>query len=107
MNRLKQIRIESNKIFDLVCKVLNLNFDVINQNPGIRERELARQVKTRTIIESLTKGYFAEMANTAYAAMNVLTDFVSHQSDYKCIPGFSINPNAYYHRIGEWMRSMN
>lgn len=55
LNRLKMIQIDPKEIFKLVCNVLNLKFDVTNQNPKIRDKEHARQIKTKTIIETLTK----------------------------------------------------
>jgi len=107
LNRLKKIQVDSKIIFAVVCNVLNLKFDINNQQPNIREREKLRQLRAKAIIEELTSGYFAEMENTAYAVINVLSDFVSHQSEYKCIPGFPINPNAYYQKVGEWMQLTN
>ena len=104
LNRLKSIKIESKLVFDVVCKVLNLKFDVNNQNPNVRDREIGRKEKTMSIINEITQAYFNEMSGTAYAVMNVLSDFVSHQSDYRCIPGFFINPDVYYQKVGAWMR---
>lgn len=103
LNRLKAIETDSKLVFDFVCNALNLSFDVVNKNSLIREKEIERQLKTKKIIEELAKGYFLEMENTAYAVMNVLSDFVSHQSEYKCIPGFSINPDIYYKKVSDWM----
>lgn len=106
LNRLKTIQFDSKLVFDVVCNVLNLKFDVNNQNPNLRVKEIGRKIKTMSIINELTRSYFDEMSGTAYAVMNVLSDFVSHQAEYKCIPGFFINPDVYYRKVGIWMQNV-
>lgn len=106
MKKLQTVKLEMNQIVAIVCKALNLRFDLHNTSKEIRKKERIRFERTKSIINKITEGYLKEMEGNGYAIMNVLTDFVSHQDAYKTIRGFSINPNAYYKRVGEWSKAI-
>lgn len=106
MKKLQALKLEMNQIVSIVCKALNLSFDVNNTSEKISNKEKIRYESTKRIINNIADGYLKEMESNGYAIMNVLTDFVSHQDEYKTIRGFSINPNAYYRRVGEWSKAI-
>lgn len=106
MKKLQALKLEMNQIVSIVCKALNLSFDVNNTSEKISKKEKIRYESTKRIINNIADGYLKEMESNGYAIMNVLTDFVSHQDEYKTIRGFSINPNAYYRRVGEWSKAI-
>ncbi|KAF0129154.1 MAG: Uncharacterized protein FD155_2643 [Bacteroidetes bacterium] len=104
--KMRELKLKTNNLVGMVCKALNLRFDVFSKNRKIKEREIERFNRTKSIINRIAAGYIKEMDYNCYAIFNILTDFVSHQDQYKIIRGYSINPNAYYRRIGEWSQDI-
>lgn len=104
--KMRELKLKTNNLVGLVCKALNLRFDVFSKNSKKKTREIERFNRTKSIINQIAAGYIEEMDYNGYAIFNILTDFVSHQDQYKIIRGYSINPNAYYRRIGEWSRDI-
>jgi hypothetical protein len=102
LNTLNSISFDKSFAFQMACKALNLKFNTESTNERVRISELRRLENSKHSISQLTNKYFTELGNNAYAMLNILSDFVSHQHKYKCIPGYSINPNAYYRKIDAW-----
>jgi hypothetical protein len=97
-------KLNHNDFFLLVCKALNLSFNLESKSDSTRKKELERLEKSRNIIQKISTAYINEQGENAYALFNTLTDFVSHQDQYKTIRAYNITPNTYYRRTGEWLK---
>ncbi len=106
LNNLNRFYVDPKYVFPLVLKALNLKFKVIKKPSSKREEiEYIKFHKTKEVIASLTDHYYEELNPTAYAVLNVITDIISHQKEYKIIPFFHANVNSYYQKPTHWMRS--
>jgi hypothetical protein len=104
INNLKRFYVDPKYAFPLVLKALNLKFNVIEQPESRKEEiEYAKFIKARDIILQLTDNYYEELKPTAYAILNVITDVISHENDYRIIPFFQANVNSYYQKPSHWM----
>lgn len=103
LNNLYKHNVNRKYVFPLVLKAVNLNFKLDHENPKIAEKERIRFLKTKGIIAFLTDQYYKELNSNAYAVFNVLTDFISHQSDYKILPFYTAQVNSYYQKPGIWI----
>lgn len=106
LNNLKRFYIDKKYVLPLLLKALNMNYDLKEEPLSLKEknsREKFSQLKG--LIEDLTDQYFNELNPTAYAFLNILTDFISHQDEYKMIPMYMAHVNHYYNKPSHWMIS--
>jgi hypothetical protein len=92
-------------MFPLVCKVLNINLEQPHKNQLKKKIEILRNIKE--VIVGLTKRYFDELGDNAYAAFNVVTDLVSRQDEYKNLTGYYFNVRSFYARPTDWMEDFS
>ena len=104
LNNLNRFYVDPVYVFPLVLKALNLNFNLNYGNQRQVDKELERYAQTKTIITDLTNAYYKELKPTAYAVLNIITDYVSHQDKYKTIPLFTSHINGYYNKPGNWIQ---
>ncbi|MEI7422009.1 MAG: DUF932 domain-containing protein [Prolixibacteraceae bacterium] len=104
LNNLNRFYVDPIYVLPLVLKALNHRFRLNDNNPKIRDRELERFSDTKSLINELTDIYYKELKPTAYAVLNIVTDLISHQQDYKTIPLFSSHINSYYNKPGDWIQ---
>jgi len=98
---LKDSAIPKELMFALVCRVLNINFELPE------EKQIKKKINSlQNLIELtriLTTRYTNEVGSNAYAAFNVLTDLVSHQDQYKNLTGLNFNVRSFYAKPTDWM----
>jgi len=104
LNNLNRFYVDPVYVFPLVLKALNQRFKLDYENQKQLQRELERYQRTKAIITHLTNGYYKELKPTAYAVLNIVTDYISHQEEYKTIPLFSSHINGYYNKPGNWIQ---
>ena len=95
---LKRFHINRKMSFAIICKALNLDW---KDHDGDDKQHAYINFKTKAL--ELTNVYMDIDGECAFAVMNVMTDLVSHQDDYKNIPLFNMRANQYYNRISTWM----
>ena len=100
LNNLNRFYVDEKYVFPLVLKAFNLQFRPVSE---MKEPELDRFDRTRAIIYELTNHYYRELKPTAYAVLNVMTDFISHQADYNVIPLYQNHANNLYRKPSQWM----
>lgn len=102
---LKNHAIPRELMFALVCKVLNINLEIPENN------QLVKKMKSLEYLYELTHNLTTEYSNqfgiNAYTAFNVLTDLVSHQDQYKILPGYYFNVRSYFTRPADWMEEFS
>jgi len=95
LKNLKRFHVPRKFMWPLTCKVFDLK---IVEDATARQQELYREKRGR--IDELTRDYFDELGESAYAALNVLTDFASR-------PAGIIAPASRIHsmqrRAGDWI----
>lgn len=104
LHEARDLKLKHEHFFLLVCKALNLNFNLESKSAPTRKNEHERLEKSKNIIHQISEAYIKEQGENAYALFNTLTDFVSHQDQYKTIRAYNITPNTYYRRTGEWLK---
>ena len=55
------------------------------------------------LVTSLTNLYKVNSGVNGYTVLNVVSDIVSHQNEYKNLPGFYFNVRSFYARPTDWM----
>lgn len=94
--QLFEITIPEGHLFPLVCHILNLNVEI----PG-RHETAQRFTRLESLIETVNKlkdRYSGPKAPNGYDALNILTDLVSHQDEYKNLAGYYLNTRAWYQK---------
>lgn len=104
LNKMKAKEVQASQVFEMVCEALDLKFDVDSDDIKRKQREIERKDKIQKLVKHISDAYFSELGFNAYAVLSTITDFVSHQDDYNCLQGFSINPNIFYKKAGQWMQ---
>lgn len=98
---LKDYAIPQELMFALVCQILNVNLELPKDN------QLKKKINSLQNLVELTKiltaRYTNELGSNAYAALNVLTDLVSHQDQYKNLTGYYFNVRSYFSKPADWM----
>ncbi|MEI6139799.1 MAG: DUF932 domain-containing protein [Mariniphaga sp.] len=105
LHNLNRFYVDPHYVLPLVLKALNLNFNLQCENQRQLAKELERYTQTKTIITDLTDMYYKELKPTAYAVLNIITDYISHQDKYNTIPLFSSHINGYYNKPGNWIQN--
>jgi len=74
LNNLKRFHVPKKEMLPLACKV----FDITIADEELKRPKRVEQLKDfRVGFQEMTSGYFDEMGENAYAALNVITDFAS------------------------------
>lgn len=103
LNNLNRFYVDPVYVFPLILKALNQHFNIEDKNTEKVNPENERYFKTKEIVSKLTTHYYRQLKPTAYAVLNILTDFISHHRDYKTIPYFSSHLNTYYRMPSLWI----
>lgn len=99
---LKRFHVSRKHSFPLICKALGLDWKLIPETPAYKN-QLQKFNEFKGKSKELTKVYMDTEGENAFSVMNVMTDLVSHQDQYKNIPLFDMRANQFYHRISDWM----
>jgi len=91
--------VEQRFALPMMCKALDLRFDIIAKDDRKREREREKLEKFVSSAEPLVERYFAELGHTAYAVFNAITDYSSHFHTGTQV----IRTNALQTRAGKWV----
>ena len=105
MNGLYKLHIPKDKINPLVKKVLSLKFQTNHPNTQFRQKAEQKEAAYNSKVGDLTEKYSKELENTAYCALNVMTDLITYGDDYECIPGFTTKSQALNLRVYEWSQN--
>lgn len=100
-NLLKNYGFYPELIVPLVFQVLNINLE-LPKAPQIMKK-VTYLKDFIELIKVLSTRYFNELGCNAYAAFNVITDLVSHQDEYKNLPGYYLSVRSYYSKPSGWM----
>lgn len=96
---LKRFHVPQRQILPLVCKAFEIKIDADVLSKPKRAEQL---FEFKTYINELTDKYYAELDSTAYAALNIITDFATRPKSF-------ISPDAMVDvlqkRSGVWMRN--
>ena len=92
---LRRIEMTSSMALPMFCRAFNVKIDRKSISPTTKKllREKAKLVK------KLSKDYFSEMGNNAYAIFNVLTDFATYP---EYADNTSIHIHSYQKIVGRW-----
>ena len=94
--QLFEITIPEGHLFPLVCHILNLNVEIPDKHESVqRFNRFESLVET---VNKLTDRYSGPKTPTGYDALNILTDLVSHQDEYKNLAGYYLNTRAWYQK---------
>jgi len=105
MNGLYKLHIPFEKINPVVKKVLSLKFQTEHPSKIFREKAQQAEKLYNELINDLSITYSKKLENTAYCALNVMTDLITHGDIYGCIPGFSTKSPILNLRVIEWVQS--
>lgn len=103
LKQLNDISVSGKYVFQILCKALNLNFNFKVERNMFTERIKEDYLKLREMTYVLAEEYSEKYKDTATLMLNVMTDIVSHQEEYRNLTYFSLRANIYYRRISEWM----
>ena len=105
LNQLNKTEIDQKYVIPLVCKVLELSFDIDAKNGKIKAMELNRFKEFRREIDELTDKYFKSLENTVYAVFAIITDYGSNNEQGDKRKALKIN--GFQKRAGNWLESFN
>jgi hypothetical protein len=104
-HRLRKYSLSRNDMFPLLCRILKINLDVPH-----KKKILSKAMNLEKLNEIVLK-QTAEYENlnglNAYTAFNVATDIVSHNDQYKVIPGYYFNVRTFFARPTVWMEDFS
>ena len=99
--QLKDFYFPKKSMIPLVFQAFNINLETSDQK---QSRQKAKSLsKLMKIATDTVDFYTTTMGENGYAALNVLTDLVSHQDVNKCLPGYYLRVKSYYTRPTQWM----
>lgn len=96
--RIHEFVIPREMMFALVCHMLRLNL----KSPESKTK-LMNLESLFDLTNTLTTKYSNGSQVNAYTALNVATDIVSHQHEYKNLNGYYLNARSFYARPADWM----
>ncbi len=98
---LNKYKLNHKLMFALVCHILKINLNLLdNQQLNKKLHQLESLYK---LVTSLTNLYNFNLGVNGYTVLNVVSDIVSHQNEYKNLPGFYFNVRSFYARPTDWM----
>lgn len=98
---LREFFLPREMMFAFVCHIMKLNLELPASRQLIRKLNTLEDLYTLT--NSLTTQYSNGETVSAYTALNVVTDIVSHQNDYKNLTGYYFNVRSFYSKPADWM----
>ncbi len=93
---IKKISIPKEMMFPLMCNILNINLNIPGDKVKIQKRE--RIDSLYTSVNDLVRRYCNGTEPTGYDALNVISDLISHQDEYKNLSGYHLNTLSYYQK---------
>ncbi len=99
--QLSEIPIPRDLMFAMVCQILQLKIGLPAKSQ--LSRKMNQLDNLLNIVTALTGKYAANNNVNGYTALNVVSDLVSHQNDYKNLAGFYFNIKSFYTRPTVWM----
>ncbi|MEI6140102.1 MAG: DUF932 domain-containing protein [Mariniphaga sp.] len=99
--KLRDYEIEKILLVPLVFQVLNINLELPEEKSVTKKLNNLENLIRK--IGQLTDIYFKLTGANAYSALNVMTDLVSHQNDYKNLMGYYFNVRSFYTKPSDWM----
>ncbi len=100
-NQLREFPIPRKLMFAMVCQILQMKIEQPVKSQ--LSRKMNQLDNLLNIVKALTGKYSANNNVNGYTALNVVSDLVSHQSDYKNLAGFYFNIKSFYTRPTVWM----
>ncbi|MFD2936157.1 DUF932 domain-containing protein [Spirosoma flavum] len=96
MQQLKNYPVADKYVLALCARIMEVHFDINNQDLKKRKKETDRAVLFQDDIERLKKKYWSEMGQTAYTVFNMATDYATHSTNTLHIDGQQA-------RVGTWL----
>jgi hypothetical protein len=103
MLSLKKFHIPKKKHFPLICKCLEIKKPLPGADGKLNERIQDQYSNLIRVSSELSNQYVNSEGETAYSLFNVITDLVSHQSNYNNIPNYHLRPGSYSFKPTEWI----
>ncbi len=100
-NQLSEFPIPRKLMFAMVCQILQLKIDLPAKNQ--LSRKMSQLENLLNIVIALTGKYSENNDTNGYTALNIVSDLVSHQNEYKNLAGFYFNIKSFYTRPTVWM----
>jgi len=99
--QLSDYKLNHNLMFALVCHILKINLNLLDNQQ--RNKKLLQLESLYKLVTNLTNLYKVNTEVNGYTVLNVVSDIVSHQYEYKNLPGFYFNVRSFYARPTDWM----
>lgn len=99
--QLNKYKLDHKLMFALTCHILKINLNLLD-NLQLNKKILQLESLYK-LVTSLTNLYKVNSGVNGYTVLNVVSDIVSHQNEYKNLPGFYFNVRSFYARPTDWM----
>ena len=100
---LTEIRMSTDEMCMLFCRVYGINLT----EDGVRKLSINKKdrlVGIRNLVSAKIKSYCSEFNETAYAALNILTDYASFPNNGEMHPTLT---HGYQTRVGNWVSAFS
>lgn len=101
INKLSEYEIELKYIPSMVCKALNIRFDVENENAMKKQKAIEKLNRFKQQIAALINRYIPIHGSNAYTVFNIITDYSSNPGNGGRIG--RLNINGLQKRSGAWV----
>jgi hypothetical protein len=104
INQCKQLsnyKLDHKLMFALICHILKINLDLLDNKQ--LNNKLIQLESLYNLVTKLTNLYRVNSDVNGYTVLNVVSDVVSHQNEYKNLAGFHFNVRSFYARPTDWM----
>lgn len=102
---LRKFEIPQKLIFALVCHIMKINLAIPDKKQ--LNKKITFLENLQAIIQALTAEYSNKQGFNAYTALNVVTDIVSHQNEYKNLTGYYFSVRSHYTRPTDWIEDFS
>ncbi|MCL5670048.1 MAG: DUF932 domain-containing protein [Acidobacteria bacterium] len=102
MHNLKRYYVPEEYLFPLVCKVLELSFNLDSENEQESAREREKFGSVKEAISKLRGQYYGALGPNGYSALNIISDFASRPFAYTKMNNMI---DVYQKRTGGWIDS--
>jgi hypothetical protein len=99
--QLNNYKLDHKLMFALTCHILKINLNLLDNQQ--LTKKLLQLESLFKLVTKLTNLYKVNSDVNGYTLLNVLSDIVSHQNEYKNLPGFYFNVRSFYARSTDWM----
>jgi len=112
MLNLQRFFLPKKYIFPLLCKALNLNYELKEKQKDLfgssvtpyEQRIMEEGRSLMAASNNLATEYAKTLGENAYTAFNVITDLISHQDQHKIFQNYSTNVRNLNSRLSEWIQ---